>query len=351
MTTLISPVTNTIPQSPLQSQCDPRKFIKFPRIENIETEFKFPTIEEQRENHTFVVATEKLDGANLGVYIPSKGLPSFYSRNGLNADGLYNFVNDKAQLATFIKIVQAYLLDKGIAGHWFWGEYFGKGVMNRVKYNGQRGRIMFYDAMPDVEGGRFLRPPEIEQLISDMECFAHDLLGYKWGCIQNWFLRHKLPKGFPDNEYMTPKNLKELYPLPSKSDFSDDDNREGWVVTMYNSQGFYRRWKMKDEKFRETPVPSSSPAKNLDLINLQTIFKGYLTDARAMGILSKTPERRRIDRLVKMFIADAREDFLGDHGEELAQFDDKLKRQVFNAGSEPFLRIKKAIAFESEGRL
>ena len=108
---------------------------------------------------------------------------------------------------------------------------------------------------------------------------------------------------------------------------------------------------MKDEKFRETPIPSSNPEKNLDLINLQTIFKGYLTDARAMGILSKTPERRRIDKLVREFINDAREDFIRDHGEELAQFDDKFKKHVFNAGAEPFLKIKKAIAFESEGQL
>lgn len=346
-----SSAISTTPQSPLQSQCDPEKFIKFPRIENIETEFKFPTIEEQRENHTFVIATEKLDGANLGVYIPSTGLPSFYSRNGLNADGLYNFVNDKAQLETFVEIVQAYLRDRGIKGHWFWGEYFGKGVMNRVKYNGQRGRIRFYDAMPDTENSHFLRPNEIEKLISDIEIFAHDRLAFEWGCVQSWFLRHKLPKGFLDCEYVTPANLRELYPLPSKSDFSDDDNREGWVVTMYNQQGFYRRWKMKDEKFRETPIPSSNPEKNLDLINLQTIFKGYLTDARAMGILSKTPERRRIDKLVREFINDAREDFMRDHGEELAQFDDKFKKHVFNAGAEPFLKIKKAIAFESEGQL
>ena len=339
--------TNTIPQSPLQSQCDPKKFIKFPRIENIETEFKFPTIEEQKEHGAIIVATEKLDGSNLGVYIPREGIPSFYSRNGLNADGLYNFVNDKNRLKMFIELVQLYLQEKNMQGHWFWGEYFGKGVMNRIKYRAPSGDFRFYDAMPDIKDSHFLRPNEIQDLVNDLSRIAWNHRIYEWS-PKLWFLQYfRLPSG----EYVTPKDLREFYPLPSRSNFSDDDNREGWVVTMFGPDGFYRRWKMKDEKFRETPIPSSNPEKNLDLINLQTIFKGYLTDARAMGILSKTPERRRIDKLVREFINDAREDFMRDHGEELAKFDDKFKKHVFNAGAEPFLKIKKAIAFESEGRL
>ena len=343
--TLSSLDTSTTLQSPLPSQCDPEKFIKFPKIENIETDFKFPSVAEQKEHNVQIVATEKLDGANLGVYIPREGLPSFYSRNGLNADDLYNFANDKNGLKTFVEVVQLYLQDKGIQGFWFWGEYFGKNVMNRVKYR-TRGGVRFYDAMPDVENSRFLRLHELQDLVDELGRVAWDNRIYEWGVANLWFLRCVC---VPSGEYVTPNDLREHYPLPLKSGFADEDNREGWIVTMYGDDGFYRRWKMKDEKFRETSIPSMKVSKNADLMSLQLLFKSYLTDARAVGILTKTPERKRIDKLVKALIADAREDFLREHGEKLAEYDDKTKKQVFNAGSEPFLLIKKAIAFESEG--
>ena len=348
MTTSNLSDTSTTRQSPLPSQCDSEKFIKFPKIENLENEFRFPTEEEQKEHCVYIVATEKLDGANLGVYIPRIGLPSFYSRNGLNADGLYNFSNDKTQLVPFVEIVQGYLQFLGqtngsrAQGIWFWGEYFGNGVMNRVKYNGKRGRVMFYDAMLDMPDRGFLNPFVLDLLVDAVDSWAAKN-GYEDGAFARWFLKNKY---VPRLETVTKETLREFYPLPCKSEFSDSDNREGWVVTMFSENGFYRRWKIKDEKFSETRIPSKASVHCPVLSRLRELFKGYVTLNRAQGILTKTPERRKIDKLVKMLIQDAREDFMHDHGAELEGFDDKMIRKVFNAGADPFMRIKEAIALE-----
>lgn len=219
-----------------------------------------------------VVATEKLDGANLGVYVPVHGLPSFYSRNGLDAENLYNFANDKNQLKGFIEIIQGYFQAHEsisvVKGYWFWGEYFGSGIMKRINYTGQRGQFRFYDAMPDMERGAHLDP---------------QLLAMLTDAVDGWASKNHCEK-----------------------------------------------------------ASVNSPV----LSRLRELFKGYVTLNRAQGILTKTPERRKLDKLVKMLIQDAREDFMNDHGAELEGFDDKMIRKVFNAGADPFMRIKEAIALE-----
>ena len=70
---------------------DESKFRKFPKIENLELASEFPIAAVCQSSKFFV--SEKIDGCNLGVYVPlDNETPfSFYSRSGINANTLYNF--------------------------------------------------------------------------------------------------------------------------------------------------------------------------------------------------------------------------------------------------------------------
>lgn len=328
---------------------EPQFFIPFGKIERLEEFSDIPSAGEAFNPDMHIVATEKIDGANLGIWIPINGIPSYYSRSGLNADGLYNFKNDYRKLLHFLEFAQRRIQEDAgdekliypanTRGLYLWGEYFGKGINNRIKYD-EQGDVVFYDAAIVTDVTTRLNPYQVERVCMDFVKTADrvekgDMFMEE---IRSRFLKPVEYAGACSENVLS--DLKNFYKLPTKSEFADD-NREGWVVTMFNKNGFYRRWKYKDEKFEDRRI-----AQSPELQKFKRLFMDYLTDNRAIDLLSKTPEREKLDVLVRALITDAREDFLKDHGKELEGFDEKFKRQVFNAGGTPFQLVKQAIMRE-----
>ena len=345
----------------LQSQFDSKRFIKFPKIENLETEEAFP------DAFTLETASfwfsEKIDGANLGMWLPLKGelkgVPSFYSRSGQNADGLFKFGDHKHQLRLFVEELVKFFLTPGITygdfktddfadadGVYLWGEYYGDRINRRIDY-GTEGFFKFYDLMI-VKG-----MPEMPEMVPPKYFAGFASAFYNF----NPNLYRQIKPGDETDPLLLPpvrighpiskkEDLLDILKLPIVSQFSPKgSNAEGFVITM-TSLDSRRRWKLKDEKFVEK-IPPDIHAVDPEYQTLHTEFMGYINENRAIGILSKTTERR-VDRLTGMLLKDAREDFMADHKKALEGKDNKWLKSVFNVGALGFKTIKHVLAKEAE---
>jgi hypothetical protein len=344
----------------LQSQFDSKKFIKYPSIENLESEEDFPTPEQIRDYELQFWYSEKIDGANLGIYVPlkgeRKGVPSFYSRSGQNADNLFGFAAHKNRLKVFLKhlvdffdqdiVYQSFStasVRKWCEGIYLWGEYYGDRINRRVKY-GVDGAFKFYDIMLVCEG-------DTQSLIQKPKYFSDFCTAFTTNNCPTELIEGDsflLPPIIIDSDISTKEDLMKRFPLPAKSGLCDD-NTEGYVITCAGS-GVFRRWKWKDPKFKEKTrekKPHFEETVNPEFNALHNEFISYITLNRAIGVLSKTTERKKVDRLVKDLLTDAKEDFMKVHGNDMKDRDPKFAKGVFNVGSLAFMTIKKALTIEN----
>lgn len=352
--------TTTSENFPLQSQFDPKKFIKYPSIENLENEYEFPTPEQLKNYQCRFWYSEKIDGANIGMYLPlrgeNKGIPSFFSRSGQNAENLFGFSAHKNKLRLFIKHLAEMLDDptvryrsfstealKWCEGIYLWGEYYGDRINRRVNY-GVDGFFKFYDIMLVCKG-------DTHSVMQSPRYFFDFSIALIFNCPDeliegdSFILRPILL----ESNLSSKEDLMKRLPLPAKSGLCDD-NTEGYVITCTGNNGFFRRWKWKDPRFKEknkVKKPHFEESVNPEFTALHDEFVSYITLNRAVGVLSKTTERKRVDRLVVALLTDAKEDFMKAHGNDMADRDQKFVKGVFNVGSLAFMTIKKALSMEN----
>lgn len=348
--TLDSMTTTPIQPSKPPLPCDEKAFIKFPKIENF---YYFEPPESSED--LGISISEKIDGANLGVFVPYEGEPSFFSRNGLNATGLFTFEEDSKQLEPLIeatrkavKEVFATAPEKPTeAGIYLWGEYFGTAINRRIKYFGKNGQFKFYDAQivnGHGESAKLLDPFNFMLL-------RRKITKHGDAELSNLFLDLFIFKYADKPETLAEKIIRGC-PIPQVSDYSED-NREGYIITLFSfgEKRIVSRWKLKDPSFEENGKTRKKVIKE-QISNeggrLHEIYISYFNKNRAIGILSKTPERKRIDMLVKMFIEDAKEDFNKDYKEELEGLEPVQIRFIYKTKSEPFLILKKALMEENK---
>lgn len=352
----------TTENCPLPSQFDAKKFIKFPSIENLENDYRFPTPEQLKENECQFWITEKIDGANLGMYLPlkgeQKGIPSFFSRSGQNADNLFGFASHKNKLHVFLKHLVNFFnknivyysintkeIRKWCEGIYLWGEYYGNRINRRINY-GVDGSFKFYDIMLVCNGDR-------EAVLQSPQFFLDFYIAFHAHDCPDELLYGDSFLWLPIKIGNRPNTKEELISrlrLPVVSKLCDDTS-EGYVITCAGNNGFYRRWKLKDEKFKEKNKVKKArfeESVNPEFTKLHDEFISYITLNRAIGVLSKTTERKKVDRLVMALLADAKEDFMKVHGNDMADRDPKFVKGVFNVGSLAFLTIKKALSEEEE---
>lgn len=314
-------------------------FFKYPSIENVETVTRFPTRAERIDAHSEYYITEKIDGCNLGIWIPRDGEPKFYSRNGENAMmGLYNFQGHKHLLDTFIACAKKYVnrFPERVKGFYFWGEYFGNHIIRRINY-GDGGHFKFYDIMIVRENDTEVRleHPEVFKLHTDR---IVNIARYNHGeCMDLFSYPHRLDGS------LTLEDVTTEFPVPCSSNYSED-NSEGWVITLVGD-GMYKKLKYKDPKFKEIHMRKKrvkTEVNDPEASRLNEEFLGYITENRAIGILSKTVDRD-MSKLVRALIADAKTDFIADHQKEWESHDNAFFKVVFNAGSKPYLTMKKVV--------
>lgn len=312
------------------------QYIRFPKMDHFSDCFGVPTESFKHLNSTFYVS-EKIDGANLGLFIPWIGSVSCFSRSGENAcGGLFKFIADKEELNGLISALQDYMKKNEVAGIYLWGEYFGQNVCRRIGYKGPLGQFKFYDgifykSIISEATGRRLTPPRLALLADQLDPE-----------FKNFFVK------FREFHLSSFLDLKDALPLPAKSEYSND-NMEGYVISEvdedYELKG---RWKYKDPAFSDSAAKKKiATVCDPTVLTLQAIYRGYLSLNRAIDLLSKTTERTKLDQLVKALIQDAREDFLKDHEKELLGLSEKEKKWIYNAGSTPFMLIKEAIKQEN----
>ena len=330
--------------------CDEKAFIKFPKIENF---YYFEPPESSED--LGISISEKIDGANLGVFVPYEGEPSFFSRNGMNATGLFTFEEDSKQLEPLIEATRKAVKEvfatapekPNEAGIYLWGEYFGKAINRRIHYNSKNGQFKFYDAQivkSYGEGAKLLDPFNFMLL-------RRKITKHGDAELSNLFLDMFIFQYTDKPETLAEKIVRGC-PLPCVSGYSED-NREGYIITLFNlgEKRVISRWKLKDPSFEENGKTRTKIIKeqvSSEAARLHEIYIGYFNANRVIGILSKTPERKRVDALVKMFIEDAKEDFVKDHKAELENLEPVQVKFIYKTKSEPFLVLKKALMEEKK---
>ena len=307
------------------------KFRKFPKIENLDLTTEFPIASVCETSKFFV--SEKIDGCNLGVYIPlDKETPfSFYSRSGINANTLYNFERDKVKLCPFLEYFRRFCAEelKGVEAVYLWGEYYGELINRRIKY-GVDGWFKFYNISTTEDG--IDSPIRFNEIMTKfMEQFP----------IYGEFIL--LAKEI-NLKVSNKSDLMDACKFPAKSEVAPTEHREGYVFTCVTKDGEVFRWKHKDPEFLEKKC--SGGGKQIDdgdLGTLKALFRDYITENRVYSVLSKTPERN-IGKLCGLLMADAKEDFLLENGELLKDKDEDYLKKVFNVGSLGFMTIKTVLA-------
>jgi Rnl2 family RNA ligase len=346
--TSVSLDTTPNPESPLQLPCNKEAFIKYPKQDHLADDRNFPSPSQIYKDKMVFFATEKIDGCNLGVWIPKEGEVSFFSRNGENASCLFTFETDHLTLLPFVdaarkqmKNIVEYVtgdadgLDK-TKGIYFYGEYFGHKINRRVDY-GSNSRFRFYDLKVVYEDGQMF--DAFPNFFIEMNLTVED---------PNFTSFLHVPKVL---NVLNRADLGDEVPLPFVSPLSPTgSNAEGWVVTAcgVNADGPYRlRWKHKDPEFKDS---KETKRRKIVLDNIQTElkdeFQNYLTKNRAIDLLSKTT-CREVKRLIPMLIEDAREDFKKKHP-ELENMEKKAVSYIFNAGKTPYFLIRDLLEEESQ---
>jgi hypothetical protein len=282
---------------------------------------------DSREFPTDFWVSEKIDGCNVGIYINQSGI-SCFSRNGNNASGLFDFEEDAKVLLPLIQAIQEKIPSDGCDYVYLWGEYYGSRINRRINYGVQSG-FRFYDGFVSYGGVEVRLNPKVLESFKEV------------------WLKNKFDDFFVKYTKYTVKSLSELMsllPLPSKSEYSEDE-REGYVITEITNKGYVLHYKYKAPNFRDKPpklkFEDLSETKKV-IMSLNETFKAYLNTARVTDVFSKNTNlcNENIPELCRQLVEDAKEDFVKDYSEELAKLDDGERKKVYNVGGMPFRLVK-----------
>lgn len=290
-------------------------FIKFPKIENIDLTKDCGKITGA------VRVMEKIDGSNIGIYLEPGKEPEFWSRNG-HPFKAYGFENYKK---VFCERIQA-MKNRINEPVYFHGEYFGKGILNRINY-GERNRIVIY-AQYDFYGKALLDP----QLVDTYWCFKFPELSDLF-ILNIWSSKDA-------------SSLPDVCHVPYKSAYSLSDNREGYVI--YEVEGGFVKnlYKVKDPKFADKKSCSGQQI-DPEIKAMHEAFLGYLTKNRMLDTLSKFGGKGEAKVILSAFIKDAKEDFAKDF--DVLGLSKEQAKVVLNGGSTPYQLYKQCMDEIKEG--
>lgn len=293
-----------------------------------------------RDYSTTFWVSEKIDGCNIGIHITPTQI-FCYSRNGNDANDLFDFSSDRCAFEGLIISIQEFIRDnraKGVESVYLWGEYYGNKINRRINY-GVNSAFKFYDGYIIGFGFEGIEdtPSEIRLTPKMLNWFVSNLRGD----VKKFFVNFK--------EYRADSlsDLKAMLPLPAKSEYCDDE-MEGYVITEITEDYKVVHYKYKSEKFQNKPPKvkfAEESELNKKVVSLNEIFKKYVNDARVIEVFSKNTDlsNKNMSCLCRQLIDDAKEDFNADYADSLKELDADESKRVYNIGSLPYLMIKRGL--------
>lgn len=302
-------------------------FCKFPKIEEV---FSAEELQAKIKGRYYI--QEKIDGSNIGIYIEPDKEPVFYTRNGAPFDA-YGF--DKYReyfIERFKPVIE--LIKEPIYLH---GEYYGKGILNRIHYDDYRNhirifamRVLIKDPKDDVDNllgtGKILAP-EIMLNFFCMSCPE----------VMDFFVTHWVNR----DTFLLP----DICRFPKKSGFGND-NREGYVIYDTKAGLVTNIYKYKDPRFKDKK-PFNLQVLDENGVELHKAFLGYLTKNRMLDTLSKFGGKGETKVILSAFIKDAKEDFAKDF--DVSGLTKEQTKVVLNGGSTPYQLYKQCMDEIKEG--
>lgn len=297
---------------------------------------RFPELKDEE----FVV-TEKIHGSNVSILI-SKDEYRIAKRNNFTSDspsdhfGVRQVIDESAQITQAIKSIQHYLIGTGNIIV-LYGEIFGKGVQKEINYGPNKSLLFFDIAIQEEDGlnrylpyGKFISFCRIFDVPMAPEiCRVQGL----------------------DNALNFESRFRSTIFPEATGGIAGENICEGVVIKpihkVYVSpvgEVFYI--KKKNKEFMEEHSTKAIP-KVSDLTEIgkfQSIFKGYITEARLNNVISKygpIPNTKEISNYIKYMLDDAKADFLKDH--DISEIPTADVRSIWNVGADAYKLICKVI--------
>ncbi len=305
-------------------------FKKYPSIENSYQQKYinwFASNSEVDLNTEQFVLQLKLDGANFQVYITED---SYHFGKRTSALG------EEASFYGYQAVVEKYedkiiALQKDIPKGTgmtliLYGELFGSNIQKRISYCEDK-RILIYDVFVEHgEGSGWLTPVEVAKLFNRLG-------------IEDWLVPTLvITTGIQAALDFVVEGVETSI---GSNDWNPYNNRmiEGVVIkplskVLLDRNGSPFRLKQKSKLFNDKmKVKSKAPAKMLseEAVTLRDVYAGYLNKNRVADYMGKEGEidnPKQIGAYIKGISADAREDFLKDHQEDLAKLDPKEAKTI-----------------------
>jgi len=297
----------------------------FKKWHSIENHYRQKHIDFYLEAHpeladeTYVIL-EKLHGSNFQWYFQPGEPVRAGSRNSyLDTTGSFQGASISDLMvdnSALFSIMRAWAEDADFPIRLF-GELIGKGIGKGVSY-GDKKRILYFAVMVND----LLLPFELlEEALEHHESKIVPVLARVKGLQNALSFDTEIDSvilGIPDNIC------------------------EGVVIQPY-SKVYYDVYgtsplilKKKNEKFKEKQRVKKVHVVDSEVERLNAEFTLYVTDNRLQSVFSKHGEidtPSQIGEYIKLVLADAKEDFLKDFGEDVDVLDKAQQKQVFNLGS------------------
>ena len=308
-------------------------FIKFPKLEHYST-YK-DLITEENYGQFKCRITEKIDGQNLGCYIPMDKTKEieFYSRNGLpfkisKFEEIENQLKDKLITLRENIISTNYLSSNNINAIYLNGEYYGSKSIARINYNTEHD-VKFYSV-------KLITNNNFEESEYLPICVLAGLLDPKLMIDEKWIDSFK------------PSEKDISFPVLSKytthTDNSIKEMAEGYVIWWHNDKGeVVQALKHKPPDFDDkVKRAGGQPKLDKNLMTLNEQYRKYINENRVIDAFSKFGKTPTVKDMIVAVSKDAQEDFMNDYP-EVIKLSDKDRKKVLNVGSKLFLLIDKVI--------
>jgi Rnl2 family RNA ligase len=295
-------------------------FLKYPSIENhyqSKNIARWLAHNPGLEQETFVIQ-EKIHGANFQLLFRTSEPMVTFSRNRQLApdESFFDWQNTIARLDDLWKVFQAYVNSGQAQEVRVFGELCGPGVQHGVDYGTEKAFYIF-----DVQVDGVWCTQEFLMEHNYMFLFMAPVLGFATSLVEAINFDVEVPSRLVDDK---PDNIMEGVVIKPYSK----------VYTSPDGQLFYL--KKKSERFLEvskTPKPREFDSKVLEL---NTLFRGYINENRIQSVFSKRGPIERPQQMgeyIKDVMEDAVADFVKDNQEAVEALDDKQRKQALNVGS------------------
>lgn len=274
-------------------------------------------------NVDIYVATEKIDGANfqIAVNLDTQEV-SYFKRNSeaVMDENFYNFqeVVQSEEIVSFVEKVKEYFKDYKYTSVHFFGELYGGGIQNRIKYfEGNKRGLIFFDMVIAGEKDRdYMSFKVMYNFFKEIECLHLVVPIVKFGFWE-------------DMMNIDIENLKSG--VSYCSDYAEGVVVRPWGKTIYDENNSPVYLKRKSQRFDETKPRKKVGDKEVH--PLEEAFLSYINENRMLSYFSKEGPivyMNQLSMYIKGIVEDAWSDFLKDYPD----YYDERKKIIGKGGGE-----------------